>query len=94
MIYTSLHQKIEKGRYKGRALGLVMKTNPNYIQWCLQTMPDFILSEELIERLNKRKSIVEVSDILVQINTKKKAWFNRPREMQLNLFLAGNWEIA
>lgn len=90
MIYTSLQQKIEKGRYKGKTLGLVMKTNPNYIQWCLQTMNDFILSEELIEKLEKRKSTMEISDVLVNLKAKKKSWYNRPQVLQLNLFLMSN----
>lgn len=85
MIYTSLQQKFEKGRYKGKSLGLIMKTNPDYIQWCIHSMNDFALSEELMNKLNKRKSIIEFSDVLVKVNAQKKYWGERASSFQLNL---------
>lgn len=85
MIYTSLQQKFEKGRYKGKSLGLIMKTNPDYIQWCIHSMNDFALSKELMNKLYKRKSIVEFSDVLVKVNAQKKYWGERASSFQLNL---------
>ncbi len=85
MIYTSLQQKFEKGRYKGKTLGLIMKSNPDYIHWCIQSMNDFSLSEELMSKLNKRKSIIEFSDVLVNVNAQKKYWGERANNFQLNL---------
>ncbi len=90
MVYTSLQQKFEKGRYKGKTLGLIMKSNPDYIQWCIQSMNDFSLSEELMSKLNKRKSIIEFSDVLVNVNAQKKYWGLRASNFQLNMFVGSN----
>ncbi|MFN5704353.1 MAG: hypothetical protein ACK45U_00700 [bacterium] len=90
MVYTSLQQKFEKGRYKGKTLGLIMKSNPDYIQWCIQSMNDFSLSEELMSKLNKRKSIIEFSDVLVNVNAQKKYWGLRTSNFQLNMFVGSN----
>lgn len=90
MVYTSLQQKFEKGRYKGKTLGLIMKSNPDYIQWCIQSMNDFSLSEDLMSKLNKRKSVIEFSDVLVKVNAQKKYWTDRASSLQLNMFVSGN----
>lgn len=90
MVYTSLQQKFEKGRYKGKTLGLIMKSNPDYIQWCIQSMNDFSISEELMSKLNRRKSIIEFSDVLVKVNAQKKYWGERANNFQLNMFVGSN----
>jgi hypothetical protein len=87
MVYTSLQQKFEKGRYKGKTLGLIMKSNPDYIQWCIHTMNDFALSEELLNKLYKRKTRIEFSDVLVKVNSQKKYWTSTANNLQLNLGL-------
>lgn len=42
------------GKYKGISVEVVILTDPGYIQWCLDNIPQFVLSAGSKHALNER----------------------------------------
>jgi hypothetical protein len=50
-----LNKIIAFGKYKGYTYKQVIDTDLTYIKWCLNTIPNFRLTEEAQEYFNERK---------------------------------------
>ncbi len=43
MAVYSLADYLIFGKYKGRSIQVIIETDPQYLQWCVDNIPDFTL---------------------------------------------------
>jgi hypothetical protein len=48
-----LHSVLKFGQYKGESINEVIKTDPEYIVWCLKNLKHFMISPEVIEKIRR-----------------------------------------
>lgn len=47
-LLRSINGVLEFGKYKGQTIQQVMKSDPNYLHWALQNIPDFKLNKNAL----------------------------------------------
>lgn len=47
-LLRSINGVLEFGKYKGQTIQQVMKSDPNYLHWALQNIPDFRLNKNAL----------------------------------------------
>ena len=59
------------GKYEGKTLEDVFKTDPAYIEKCMITVDDFAIDEKTIQKLFEKYPETELSDQAVDANLDK-----------------------
>jgi hypothetical protein len=49
------HQLLNFGQFEGKPIGEVMKSNPDYIEWCVENFKGFKLWKKLEKRFEEIK---------------------------------------
>ena len=48
LLLRSIHNVLEFGKHKGETVQEVMRTDPNWLHWALQEIPDFKLNRNAL----------------------------------------------
>jgi len=59
------------GKYEGKSLDEVFRTDPSYVEKCMMTVDDFAVDEKAIQKLFEKYPDTELSDSAVDANLDK-----------------------
>lgn len=48
-----LTTKLDFGKYKGKRIKKVLKLNPSYIEWCINNVASFYVTQKVFDKLKK-----------------------------------------
>lgn len=51
--FYDLSDKFKFGKHRGQSLCDVIADDPTYINWCVDTIPDFVFNEALIQQIKE-----------------------------------------
>ncbi len=51
--FYDLSDKFKFGKHRGQSLCDVIADDPTYIHWCVDTIPDFVFNEALIQQIKE-----------------------------------------
>jgi len=68
------------GKYEGKSLEDIFKTDPEYVQQCMVTVEDFAIDERAIQKLFEKYPSVDFSDEAIDANLEKLDVFDSGRE--------------
>ena len=59
------------GKYEGKSLDKVFRTDPDYVQQCMMTVEDFAIDERAIQKLFEKYPDTDFSDEAIDANLEK-----------------------
>lgn len=60
--FSSLSQNFDFGKFSGISLDEVLRKNPSYITWCINNIPDFCMTPDLIYKVKSNFSDFHIDD--------------------------------
>jgi len=75
MKFYELETEFSFGKYEGKSLQEILEIQPSYIQWCIDNLDHFYISDQVIQKIKSIKPDFRLNqDSLDRLKEKKELW--------------------